>query len=104
MTCIVCTVLNTYVAPSDPVQNVMIYVIDNDNIAVFILWKPPTDPNGVITFYRVQFEEISDPLNNGNNVRRKRNNPLHRNVMNIYSNITGGNFGAPTNVTLSGLS
>ena len=85
--------------PSDPVQNVIISnVTDVDDIAVSITWDPPTDPNGIIHYYRVEFMQVSDPLDNG--ARRKRNIPLDAIVMNEFANITDG---GPTNVTLSGL-
>ena len=85
--------------PSDPVQNVIISnVTDIDDIAVSITWDPPTDPNGIIHYYRVEFMQVSDPLDNG--ARRKRNIPLDAIVMNEFANITDG---GPTNVTLSGL-
>ena len=49
------------IAPSDSVQNVMISnVTDVDDIAVSITWDPPTDPNGVIRYYRVVFQQISE--------------------------------------------
>ena len=96
-----CTVYISSIAPSVPVQNIMISnVTDGDDIAVFIEWDPPTDPNGVIHYYRVQFLEVLDPLDGS---RRKRNIPLDVTVMNNFSNITGGSDGAPTNITLRGL-
>ena len=59
--CIVAYILP--IAPSDPVQNVMVSnVTDIDDIAVFITWEPPTDPNGFIHYYRVQYVQASDPL------------------------------------------
>lgn len=73
-----------------------------DDIAVSVSWSPPADPNGIITFYRVRYEEVSDLLNNVNNGQRKRNSPLDRG-MDIFSNNTGGNTGPSTSVTLTGL-
>ena len=95
------------VAPSVPVQNVVVSnVNDSDDITVFIEWNPPTDPNGIIRYYRVQFEQVSDPLDDSsspNEVRMKRNIPLDVTVMNVFGNITDGSDGAPTSITLSGL-
>ena len=92
------------IAPSDPVQNVMISnVTDVDDIAVSITWDPPTDPNGIIRYYCVEFMQASDPLADTSVTggRRKRNIPLDTTVMNEFANITGA--GPPTSVTLQGL-
>ena len=90
------------IAPSDPVQNVLISnVTDGNDIAVSITWDPPTDPNGIIRYYRIQFLQVSDPLDN--RARRKRNIPSDATIMNEFSYITNGSTGAPTNITLSGL-
>ena len=96
---IVCTLPT---APSDPVQNVAIFnVTDDDGITVSITWDPPTDPNGIIRYYRVEFMQVSDPLDvDGDDPRRKRNIPLDVIIMNEFVNITDGR---PTNITLSGL-
>ena len=75
---------------------------DGDTITVIISWDPPTDPNGIIRYYRVEFMESSDPLSN-NNGRKRRNIPLNNTVINEFVNITNGSSGAPTNITLSGL-
>ena len=92
------------IAPSDSVQNVMISnVTDVDDIAVSITWDPPTDPNGVLRYYRVQFMQASDPLDEDGNDRRKRNIPLDVTIMNEFVNITDGSAGTPTNVILRGL-
>ena len=100
------------VAPSVPVQNVVVSnVNDSDDITVFIEWNPPTDPNGIIRYYRVQFMQVLDPLDDGDDGssddgsggRRKRNIPLDVTVMNVFVNITDGSDGAPTNITLRGL-
>ena len=89
-----------------PVQNVTISnVTDGDSIAVFIEWYPPADPIGVILYYRVQFLQAIDPLDDGNGDRgdrRKRNIPLNDTVMNAFVNITGSS-GVSINITLSGL-
>ena len=94
------------VAPSVPVQNVTISnVTDGDSIAVFIEWYPPADSIGVIVYYRVQFMQVVDPLDDGNGDRgdrRKRNIPLNDTVMNAFVNITGSS-GVSNNITLSGL-
>ena len=90
-------------APSDPVQNVTISnVTDVDDIAVSVTWDPPTDPNGIIGYYRVEFMQVSDPLNVDG--RRKRNIAMDIKILNEFVNITDGSIGAPTNITLSGLS
>ena len=89
------------IAPSVPVQNVMISnATGGDDIAIVITWDPPSDPNGIIQYYRVEFQQISNPLDNGG--RRKRNAALDNTMMNVFANITNGT-GAPTNITLSGL-
>ena len=96
-----CIVHISCIAPSVPVQNVMISnATGGDDIAIVITWDPPSDPNGIIQYYRVEFQQISDPLDNGG--RRKRNIPLDNTMMNVFANITSGT-GAPTNITLSGL-
>ena len=33
-----------------------------DDIAVFIEWDPPADPNGFIRYYRIAFQQTSDVL------------------------------------------
>ena len=95
-----CTVYISSVVPSDPVNIMISNVTDVDDITVFIDWDPPTDPNGVIRYYRVQFMEVLDPLDGS---RRKRNIPLNVTVMNEFVNITSGSAGAPTSITLRGL-
>ena len=90
------------IAPSTPPVNVMISnVTDGDNIAIDITWAPPNDPNGIIRYYRVEFVEASDPLDDDG--RGKRDVPLDVMVMNVFVNITTGSSGAPTNARLSGL-
>ena len=95
------------IVPSTPPQNVMVSnVTDGDDIAVMVTWEPPSDPNGIIRYYRVEFQQISDPLDNDG--IGKRNAPLNDTVMNEFANITSGgtgtiSTGAPTMVTLSGL-
>ena len=81
-------------------------VTDFDDIAVSITWDPPTDPNGMIRYYRVQYVQASDPLadTGGTDDRRKRNIPLDTiTVLNVFANITDGDAGPLTNITLSGL-
>ena len=91
------------IAPSTPPSNVVISnVTDGDNIAVNITWDPPNDPNGIIRYYRVEFVEASDPLNDDDGLG-KRDLPLDNMVMNVFVNITSGSSGAPTSVTLSEL-
>ena len=92
-------------APNDPVQSVTISnVTDVDDIAVSVTWDPPTDPNGIIHYYRIEFMQVSDPLDvDGNDPRKKRNIPMDIKIMNEFANITDGSIGAPTNITLSGL-
>ena len=102
--CSYCIVYVFSIAPSDPVQNVMISnVTDVDDIAVSITWDPPTDPDGIIRYYRVEFMQASDPLDEDGNDRRKRKIPLDVTIMNEFVNITDGSAGALTNITLSGL-
>ena len=79
-------------------------VTDVDDIAVSITWDPPTDPNGILRYYRVEFMQASDPLDvDGNDDRRKRNIPLDVTILNEFANITDGSAGAPTDIPLSGL-
>ena len=90
------------IAPSTPPVNVMISnVTDGDDIAVNITWDPPTDPNGIIRYYRVKFAEASDPLDNGPG--NTNCPPLDNTTMNMFANITSGSSGAPTNTNLSRL-
>ena len=92
---ILCTV------PSSLVNVTIFNVTDGDDIAVFIKWDPPSDPNGVIHYYRIEFEQGLDPLDNDG--RAKRNISLNDTVMNVLVNSTSGSSEAPTNVTVSGL-
>ena len=94
------------IAPSDPVQNVMVSnVTDIDDIAVFITWEPPNDPNGIIQYYRVQYVQASDPLTDTGDTggRRRRNIHLNATVLNEFANITDKGAGPRTSVTLSEL-
>jgi len=72
-----------------------------DDIAIVVTWDPPSDPNGFIRYYRLEVEEISDPLSGGSDDRVKRNIDLDNDVMEIFVNFTGDTE-APTNITLSG--
>ena len=103
--CVIYCIAYISIAPSDSVQNVMISnVTDVDDIAVSITWDPPTDPNGILRYYRVEFMQASDPLYvDGNDDRRKRNIPLDVTMINKFVNITDGSSGASANITLSGL-
>ena len=76
-------------------------VIDGDGIAVLMTWDPPNVPNGIIRYYRVEFEQVFDPLDNDGS--GMRNIPLDDAVMNVSVVITSGSSDAPTNVTLSDL-
>ena len=93
-------------APSDPVQNVMVSNITStevNNISVFITWDPPTDPNGIIRYYRVQYIQASDPLANTGFTggRKKRNIALDTTtILNEIVNITDGGVGPRTSITL----
>ena len=97
-----CIVYISCIVPSTPIQNVMISnVTEGDNIAILVTWDPPGDPNGIIHYYRIEFEQILDSLDN--DCRGKRNYSLDNSVMRIVINVTSGNSKAPVNITLSGL-
>ena len=97
-----CIVYISCIAPSTPVQNVMISnVTEGDDIAIFVTWDPPGDPNGIILYYRIEFEQILDSLDNDG--RGKRNFSLDNSVMSMVINVTSGNSKAPVSITLSGL-
>ena len=87
--------------PSSPVNVMISNVTDGDDILVLITWDPPSDPNGIIRYYRIEFEQVFDPLDKDG--RGKRNILLDDTVMSVFVNITGENSEVPTNVTLSGL-
>ena len=82
-------------------------VTDVDDIAVSITWDPPTDPNGIIRYYRVEFMQASDPLADTSSPhtggRRRRNIPLNTTVLNEFAYITDLGAGPLTTVTLQGL-
>ena len=94
-----------YVAPSVSIQNVMISNITDSgrDIAIVIEWDPPAYPNGIIRYYRVEFGQILDSLDVGNDNTRKRYILLDETVMDAFANITEDSDGAPTNVTIGGL-
>ena len=96
-----CIVYIPCTAPSSPVNVMVSNVTDGDVIAVLITWDPPSDPNGIIRYYRIVFEQSFDPFDNDG--RTKRNIPLDDTAMNVFVNITSGSSEAPTNATLSGL-
>ena len=96
-----CIVYIPCTAPSSPVNVMISNVTDVDDIAVLIAWDPPSDPNGIIHYYRIEFEQGFDPLDDDG--RAKRNIPLDDTVMNVFVNITSGSSEAPTSATLSGL-
>ena len=83
-------------APDTPVQNIMIQNLTDAVISVVFTWDPPSDPNGFIRYYRVEYQEISDGSGGG---RRKRVMPLSTEPMNEFANFTGPGE-APTNITL----
>ena len=92
-----------YTVPSDPVQNVMVSNVSadlSDNIAVIVTWDPPSDPNGFIRYYRLEYQQSSDPLSDD---RTKRNIDLDDIVTTVFVNFTGVTE-APTDITLRGLS
>ena len=90
-----------FTVPSTPVQNIRIVnVTDDPVITVVLMWDPPSHPNGIIRYYRIEFQQLSD--GGGNLGRKKRVVPVETELMNVFANITG--FGeAPTNLTLSNL-
>ena len=90
------------IAPSTPVQNVMISnITDSDNIAVLISWDSPSDPNGIIRYYRIEIVQAFNPLDN--NDRRKRNIPLDDTILNVFVNITSDDSETSFNLTLNDL-
>ena len=99
--CTNCIVYILCTAPSSPVNVMISNVTDGDDIAVLIKWDPPSDPNGIIRYYRIEFEQDFDPLDNDS--RAKSNISLNDTVMNVFVNSTSGSSEAPTNVTVSGL-
>ena len=94
-------------APATTVQNIMIVNLTDPVISVVFTWDPPSDPNGFIRYYRVEFQEISDgsgagDIDGSGGGRRKRVTPVNTEVMNEFSNFTGPGE-APTNITLDNL-
>ena len=86
--------LYTVTAPGDPVQNVTAENFADDTVAVMISWDPPTEPNGFIRYYHVEFQLILD--GGCGDV------PSDSQVMNAYSNYSGTTEPS-TMVTLTGL-
>ena len=80
--------------PSNRVRNVMVRNVVNDT-AVMISWDPPSDPNGFIRYYRVEFQLIPDSS-------RCQVAPLASEVMNRFTNFSGSNE-APTSIILDEL-
>ena len=69
-------------------------------ITVVFTWDPPSHPNGIIRYYRIEFQQLSD--GGGSLGRKKRVAPVDTEPIDVFVNITG--FGeAPTNLTLSNL-
>jgi len=66
----------------------------NDTVAVMISWDPPSDPNGFIRYYRVEFQLILD--DGCGDV------PSDSEVMNNFANFSGATE-APTMIILTGL-
>ncbi|XP_065904641.1 uncharacterized protein [Dysidea avara] len=85
--------------PATTVQNIRIVNLTDPGISVVFTWDPPSDPNGFIRYYRVEFQEISDGSSGG---RRKRITPINTEVMNAFANFTGPGE-ALTNITLDNL-
>ena len=83
-----------YAVPSDPVQNVAVTNVTDNTIAVMISWDPPSDPNGFIRYYRVEFQLILDG--------GCGDDPSDSEVMNSFANYSGTSE-APTMITLTGL-
>ena len=82
--------------PSDPVQNVVVTNVtdSDDTIAVMISWDPPSDPNGFIRYYRVEFQLILDG--------GCGDDPSDSEMMNNFANFSGTSE-APTITILDGL-
>ena len=92
-----CTYL-VFTVPATPVQNIRIVNDTNDPvISVVFTWDPPSDPNGIIRYYRVEFQQIAGGLG-----RRKRVAALDNEIMNEFANFTASGE-APTNITLTNL-
>ena len=91
---VTCSVTYIALVPSDPVQNVVVTNVTDDTIAVMISWDPPSDPNGFIRYYRVEFQLILDG--------GCGDDPSDSEVMNSFANFSGTSE-PPTMVTLTGL-
>ena len=64
--------------------------VTDDIIAVMISWDPPSDPNGFIQYYRVEFQLIPDN-SSGCEVA-----PLASRVINRFSNFSGTSEAHPS--------
>ena len=104
--CIIAYIIPT--APSDSVQNVMVSnITDVDDIAVSITWDPPTNPNGIIQYYRIVFQQTSEVFygianGSGSSFDNSGCPPMDTTIMEervLYN----GTVEAPTMITLSGL-
>ena len=76
-------------------------ITDSDDIAVLIAWDSPSDPNGIIRYYHIEFVQTFNPLDDDDS--RKRNTPLDDTVINVFVNITSDYSETSFNVTLSDL-
>ena len=93
--------LSYFTVPATPVQNIRIVNDTNDPvISVVFTWDPPSDPNGIIRYYRVEFQQVAD--GSGGIGRRKRVAALDNEIMNEFANFTGSGE-ARTNITLTNL-
>jgi len=75
----------------------MVTNVTDDIIAVMISWDPPSNPNGFILYYRVEYQLIPD-----NNTGCEMT-PLASEVMNKFSNFSG-TIEAATSLLLDKLS
>ena len=104
--CIIAYIITT--APSDSVQNVMVSnVTDIDDIAVYITWDPPTDPNGIIQYYHIIFQLTSEMFygiasGSGSGTDNSGCPPTDTTIMEERV-LDNGIVEAPTMITLSGL-
>ena len=87
--------LYSVLVPSDSVQNVAVTNVTDDTIAVMISWDPPSDPNGFILYYRVEFQLILD--GGCGDV------PSDSKLMNNFANFSEASEATPTVIILDGL-
>ena len=71
----------TALVPSDSVQDVVVTNVTDDTVAVMISWDPPSDPNGLISYYRLEFQLILDG--------GCGDDPSDSEVMNNFANCSG---------------